>query len=69
MFLFRLIIGFIVFQTWMTTVHAEMVPRDVAVRIIVSQAAFQGLKGMICTGEVSVFVEASRDFTVIDPKG
>ena len=52
MFLFRLILGFIIFQTWMTTTHAEMIPHDVAVNVIVSEGADQGLKGMICIGEV-----------------
>ncbi len=52
MFLFRLILGFIIFQTWLTVVHAEMIPSDVAAKIIVSEGADQGLKGMICIGEV-----------------
>lgn len=32
--------------------YAQAIPQDVAVRIIVSEAADQGLKGMICVGEV-----------------
>jgi len=32
--------------------YAQQVPSDVAARIIVSEAADQGLKGMICVGEV-----------------
>jgi hypothetical protein len=32
--------------------HAQAIPDSTAVRIIVSEAADQGLKGMICVGEV-----------------
>src|ERR1700729_626036 len=32
--------------------YAQVIPQDAAVRIIVSEAANQGLKGMICVGEV-----------------
>jgi len=32
--------------------YAQAVPQDIAVSIIVSEAADQGLKGMICVGEV-----------------
>jgi hypothetical protein len=34
------------------SVHARTIPQDIAVRVIVSEAADQGLKGMICVGEV-----------------
>ncbi len=33
-------------------IYGEEIPDDVAVRIIVSEAGNQGLKGMICVGEV-----------------
>jgi len=52
MLLFRLILGLITFLTFTSTSHAEMIPKDVAVKIIVSEGADQGLKGMICIGEV-----------------
>ncbi len=32
--------------------HAGEIPDDIAVRIIVSEAADQGLRGMVCVGEV-----------------
>jgi len=38
--------------TFVSKAHAEKITDDVAVRIIVSEAADQGLKGMICIGEV-----------------
>ena len=32
--------------------YGKVIPRDIAVRIIVSEAADQGLKGMVCVGEL-----------------
>ena len=52
MFFFRLVLGFVVALTFISTVHAEIIPYSVAVRIIVGEGADQGLKGMICIGEV-----------------
>jgi len=49
---FRLVLGFIVALTFISTAHAQTIPQGVAVRIIVGEAADQGLKGMICIGEV-----------------
>jgi len=52
MFLLRLLIGFVVVLIFISTAHAEKIPYDVALRTIVSEGADQGLKGMICIGEV-----------------
>ena len=52
MFLFRLVFGFIVVLTFISTAHAEIILDRIAVRVIVGEAADQGLKGMICIGEV-----------------
>ena len=43
---------FVVCLTFISTVHAESIPNDIAMRIIVGEGADQGLKGMICIGEV-----------------
>ena len=51
-YLFRLGFGFILVFTFIPTAHAQRIPYDVAVRIIVSEGADQGLKGMTCIGEV-----------------
>lgn len=48
----RLIIATIVMLTLISTVHAESITYKRAVRIIIGEAANQGLKGMICVGEV-----------------
>jgi hypothetical protein len=37
---------------FISKVYAHEIPKDIAVRIIVSEAADQGLRGMICVGEV-----------------
>ena len=42
--------------------QAHDIPRDVAVRVIVSEAADQGLKGMICVGEVLRHRGSARGF-------
>ena len=42
----------LLFLTFVSKAHAEKISDDVAVRIIISEAADQGLKGMICIGEV-----------------
>ena len=52
MSLFRLVLGFVAALTFVSTAHAEIIPDGVAVRIIVGEASDQGLKGMICIGEV-----------------
>jgi len=51
-FLYYSLLGFVVLGLSMGSVHAENIWSDTAVRIIVSEAADQGLKGMICIGEV-----------------
>jgi len=51
-YLFRLGFGFLAFLIFIPTVHAQKIPYDVAVRIIVSEGADQGFKGMICIAEV-----------------
>ncbi len=43
---------FIILFLFISNAYAQAVPQDVAVRIIVGEAADQGLKGMICVGEV-----------------
>ena len=43
---------FVVALIFSSTVYADIIPNNVAVRIIVSEGADQGLKGMICIGEV-----------------
>ncbi len=43
---------FVVILIFSSTVHADIIPNKVAVRIIVSEGADQGLRGMICIGEV-----------------
>jgi len=45
-------IGFIAVLSVMPTVYAQRIPDDVAQRVILSEGADQGLKGMICIGEV-----------------
>lgn len=52
MFLFRLVFVFVVGVTFISTAHAEIIPKSSAVRIIVGEGATQGLKGMICIAEV-----------------
>jgi hypothetical protein len=47
----RMIIA-VVMAALMSTAHADSIPPDIAVRIIIGEAADQGLKGMICTAEV-----------------
>ena len=42
--------------------QARDIPQDVAVRVIVSEAADQGLKGMICVGEVLRHRGSTRGF-------
>ena len=44
--------GFILIFIFIETAYSLNIPDDMAVRIIVSEAANQGLKGMICVGEV-----------------
>jgi hypothetical protein len=43
---------FVILLLFISTAYAHAIPEDVAVRIIVSEAADQGLKGMVCVGEV-----------------
>ena len=43
---------FVILFLFISNVYAQTIPQDIAVRIIVSEAADQGLKGMICVGEV-----------------
>ena len=52
MYLFRFALGSIVFLTFISSVQAERIPDKIAVKIIVSEGADQGLKGMICIAEV-----------------
>ncbi len=52
MLLIRSVIVLSLMLTSIATIHAQNIPNDIAVRIIVSEAADQGLKGMICIGEV-----------------
>ncbi len=42
----------IILFLFISNAYAQAIPQDIAVRIIVSEAADQGLKGMICVGEV-----------------
>ncbi len=51
-FLSKLILGFFVISIFVPKAYAEAIPREVAVRIILSEAADQGFKGMVCVGEV-----------------
>jgi len=41
-----------IFIFWSSTSFAREVPEDIAVRVLVAEAANQGEKGMICVGEV-----------------
>jgi len=43
---------FLILFLFIPKVYAQAIPEDVAARIIVSEAADQGLKGMVCVGEV-----------------
>ena len=58
----RLFWGFIVALTFISLVHAEIIPETIAIRIIVSEGADQGLKGMICIGEVLRIRASLRGF-------
>ena len=62
MFVIRLILGFVAALTFISTAHADIVPTDTAVKIIVSEGADQGLKGMICIGEVLRLRASIRGF-------
>lgn len=48
----RLFLGLVLMLTFISPSSAQSIPKDVAVRIIISEAGDQGLKGMICIGEV-----------------
>jgi len=43
---------FVLIMIFSCAAHAEIIPESTAARIIVSEGADQGLKGMICIGEV-----------------
>ena len=47
-----LVFGFVAMLTFISTVHAGIIPSSAAVQIIVREGADQGLKGMTCIGEV-----------------
>ncbi|MBF0490039.1 MAG: hypothetical protein HQL15_05400 [Candidatus Omnitrophica bacterium] len=47
-----LVLGFLVMTAFIPKAQAKEIPQDVAVRVIVSEGADQGLKGMICIAEV-----------------
>jgi len=46
------ILAYLLIVTFVTVARAEEIPQNVAVQIIVSEGADQGLKGMICIAEV-----------------
>lgn len=48
----RILLLIFLFLTFVSRAHAETISDAAAVRIIVGEAANQGLKGMICIGEV-----------------
>jgi len=48
----NILIGCVVVFAFMPMAHAQKIPYDVAVRIIVGEGGNQDLKGMICIGEV-----------------
>jgi len=52
MFLFRLAFVFVFFLIYVPMVHAQKTTYDIVQRIIISEGADQGLKGMICIAEV-----------------
>jgi len=49
---FSCILSFLIGVTFVTISFAKEIPSNVAARIIVSEGADQGLKGMICIAEV-----------------
>ena len=51
-FLSRLFLGLVMMLTFISLASAQSIPKDVAVKVIISEAGDQGLKGMICIGEV-----------------
>jgi len=62
MFLFRLFFVFVVVLTFATRSKADIIPNIIAIRIIVSEGADQGLKGMICIAEVLRLRASIRGF-------
>ena len=48
--------------TFVSIAYAEVISTDAAVRIIVNEAADQGLKGMICVAEVLRHRTSTRSF-------
>ena len=61
-YLHRMALGCAVILSLISTAYAKSITDDVAVRIIVSEAADQGLKGMICIGEVLRHRESIKGF-------
>lgn len=47
-----LIVSIFFFLFFPVSIYAREIPEDIAVKIILSEASNQGLKGMVCVGEV-----------------
>jgi len=56
------ILVFIIVLIFAPTVHADIIPNNVAVRIIVSEGADQDLRGMICIAEVLRLRASTKGF-------
>jgi hypothetical protein len=57
-----LAVEFLGFFPLNSTAFAQVIPQDAALRIIVSEAADQGLKGMICVAEVLRYRASTKGF-------